>query len=431
MNKKNYVRKIIFSIILVCFISHGIISSSGNFIDRNNAINNILEKDNGIGTISPDSNIVVYSAHQNLNSRIVLINFDNVVINKFDYSNKNFLDLEVVNNYVYALDTLNPSVYKINIETGNLELIIDDSSLIDPYSLAFDGNYFYIVGSSINRYDIYGNFQGSANFDETVYGAAWDGVFYWILNDNNQIKCYDISNWPTIIEGPLPTITPPNTECRGLFFDGVYFWTAEYNSSAVGSIYQFDYYENIIKQLVEPYVIGWSACTVAVPNIPPEKPDKPSGPEMGVTGIKYSYLSSTVDPDDHSQVYYKWDWGDNSTSSWMGPYNSSEIINTSNAWSYGGIYEVRVKAKDIYNAESEWSDPLIVNISNEQHTNFIIGRISNLYTGTEYITFNADMLLWIIVDSLEFLRYRSGEQLTISHDYFGILKENFVFCFSF
>ena len=431
MNKNNNPKKILFSIVLVFFITNSIISS-GNLIEKNPIFN--IEKSKSIEDpkISPpDSNIVVYSAHQNLNSRIVLINNDNMVINKFDYSNKKFLDLEVVNNIVYALEALNPSVYRINIETGNTELIIDDSNLNNPYSLAFGNNYFYIVDDRLNRYDVNGNFQGSADLNETVYGASWDGVFYWILNNNNKIKCYDLSNWPNIVEGPFPTINTPSSKCRGLFFDGMNFWTAEYDNNAVGKIYKIDYLGNVIKELVEPYIIGWSACTVAVPNIPPEKPDRPSGPEMGVTGIKYTYSTSTIDPDDQGQVFYKWDWGDNTTSNWLGPYNSGEIVNESNAWGQGGLYEVRVKAKDIYNTESEWSDPLIVNISNEEHMNFIIGKISNLYTGPEYITFNANLLLWIIVDSLEIIRYRSGEQLTISHNYFGILRENFVFCVSF
>ena len=121
MNKNNYLKKILFSIVLVFFITNSIISS-GNLIDTNQSIN--MEKSETIKDpkiLPPDSNIVVYSAHQNLNSRIVLMNLANMVINKFDYSNKKFLDLEVVNNIVYALDALNPSVYNINIETRNLK----------------------------------------------------------------------------------------------------------------------------------------------------------------------------------------------------------------------------------------------------------------------------------------------------------------------
>jgi len=430
MNKNKYLEKIIFSTIFICLLSHSIILSTGSFIQNNKSYNDL--KNNIENILGPDSNIVVYSAHQSSNSRIVLISFDNTVLNKYDYSNKKFLDLEVVDNELYALDTINPSVYRINVDNGDLELVINDPNLINPYSLVYAGNYFYIVGSNLNRYDMFGNFQGTANFNETVYGAAWDGVFYWVLTDNNQIKCYDLSNWPNIIEGPFPTITPPSQECRGLFFDGAYFWTAEYFSSSLGNIYQFDYNQNIVKQLTEPYVIGWSACTVAVPNIPPEKPDQPTGPERGSTGIIYRYSTSTIDPDEEGKLYYKWDWGDNTTSNWMGPYNSSEIVTADNAWSFNGIYDIRVKAKDIYNAESEWSDPLHINITIGNQTNFIMGKISNLYTGSEYITFNADLLIWIVIKegSFELLRYRSGEQLSISNDYFGILKENFVLCLS-
>ena len=54
--------------------------------------------------------------------------------------------------------------------------------------------------------------------------------------------------------------------------------------------------------------------------------------------------------------------GDGNYSSWLGPYESDQIINVSNIWHYEGEYEIRVKAKDIYDIESEWSDPLVVSM---------------------------------------------------------------------
>ncbi|RLF44681.1 MAG: hypothetical protein DRN29_08030, partial [Thermoplasmata archaeon] len=45
---------------------------------------------------------------------------------------------------------------------------------------------------------------------------------------------------------------------------------------------------------------------------------------------------------------------------WLGPYKSGEKIVISHSWNRRGSYEVRVKAKDIYGRESEWSDPLPV-----------------------------------------------------------------------
>ena len=57
-----------------------------------------------------------------------------------------------------------------------------------------------------------------------------------------------------------------------------------------------------------------------------------------------------------------WDWGDGNTSGWLGPYASGAIATGTHTWTSRGIYPVKVKAKDIYGAESSWSTPLTVNI---------------------------------------------------------------------
>ena len=52
------------------------------------------------------------------------------------------------------------------------------------------------------------------------------------------------------------------------------------------------------------------------------------------------------------------DWGDESDSGWMGPYDSGYEGRASHSWSEQGDYEIKVKAKDTNDIESEWSDPL-------------------------------------------------------------------------
>jgi len=98
-------------------------------------------------------------------------------------------------------------------------------------------------------------------------------------------------------------------------------------------------------------------------NLPPAIPSQPSGNSSGYTGAIYTFSTSTTDPEE-DQIYYMFDWGDGTYSSWLGPYNSSITVNTSNVWSSSGEYDVRVKAKDTYGASSgvEWSDPLLITI---------------------------------------------------------------------
>ncbi len=93
----------------------------------------------------------------------------------------------------------------------------------------------------------------------------------------------------------------------------------------------------------------------------PKKPETPIGKTYGAPGNLYEYHTSTIDPDD-DQVYYWFDWGDETTSSWLGPYNSSEQITASHLWENTGIYNIRVRAKDIDGKISDWSDPLKVSM---------------------------------------------------------------------
>jgi uncharacterized protein YxeA len=105
--------------------------------------------------------------------------------------------------------------------------------------------------------------------------------------------------------------------------------------------------------------------SIMLPN--PEKPDKPQGPTSGFIFENYTYSSSTTDPNG-DQVYYKWDW-DNEISDWDGPYDSGYKITAIHSWSANGTYHVRVKAKDTYENESPWSDPLVVSIPKNKAIN--------------------------------------------------------------
>jgi hypothetical protein len=95
------------------------------------------------------------------------------------------------------------------------------------------------------------------------------------------------------------------------------------------------------------------------PNRPPRKPSRPVGEKRGKVGTEYRYSTSAIDPDG-DQVFYLFSFGDGTTSGWTGPYASGQTGKVINKWDRRGIYFVRAKAKDIYEAESPWSDPLIV-----------------------------------------------------------------------
>ncbi len=79
-----------------------------------------------------------------------------------------------------------------------------------------------------------------------------------------------------------------------------------------------------------------------------------AGPHAGIDGEEYEFESTTTDPD-ADELYYQWNWGDRGgISEWMGPYASGETCTASHSWPEGD-FDIKVRAKDDWEAETEWS----------------------------------------------------------------------------
>jgi len=87
-------------------------------------------------------------------------------------------------------------------------------------------------------------------------------------------------------------------------------------------------------------------------NQPPLAPQI-TGPHEGAPGTSYLFNFQTTDPQDDN-IWYFIDWGDNSTSGWLGPYVSGYTLHIQHAWAEEGNFTVKAKAKDAYGAESDW-----------------------------------------------------------------------------
>jgi probable HAF family extracellular repeat protein len=99
----------------------------------------------------------------------------------------------------------------------------------------------------------------------------------------------------------------------------------------------------------------WSdTCTIVIDNTQPDIPTI-DGPTSGKAGTNYTYTANTTDPDG-DKVFYLFDWGDGNDSGWI------DTGEATYKWREEGTYDVKVKAKDIYDWESNWSDTLEVNI---------------------------------------------------------------------
>ena len=101
---------------------------------------------------------------------------------------------------------------------------------------------------------------------------------------------------------------------------------------------------------------------------PPTQPTKPVGKTLAVWNIEYSYSSSSSDPNG-DQIFYLFNWGDGTNSGWLGPYSSGQTGIGTHIWTELGIYNITVKARDIYGAGSPLSEPLTVVITNNTPPN--------------------------------------------------------------
>ena len=87
-------------------------------------------------------------------------------------------------------------------------------------------------------------------------------------------------------------------------------------------------------------------------NNPPLVPEI-DGPATGKPGIEYEFIFTTTDPES-DEVYFYINWGDGYKEIWKGPYASGADANIAHTYDREGTYTIEAKAKDIYDAESDW-----------------------------------------------------------------------------
>ena len=97
------------------------------------------------------------------------------------------------------------------------------------------------------------------------------------------------------------------------------------------------------------------------PSEPPMNPTAPNGPPEWVQNIECEFTASTTDPE-NDQIFYLFDWGDGTMSEWLGPYISGNEIEAEHQWSDLGTYEIKLRARDIWGAISDWSNPHVLEI---------------------------------------------------------------------
>ncbi len=234
-------------------------------------------------------------------------------------------------------------------------------------------------------------------YREEIYNTpgTYDFTIYAVDNLGNAVKTGVYHFTITSANNPPATPSTPSGTTSGYTGISYTYTTATTDPDGDSVYYFFDWGDGSNSGWIGPYTSGYSASashiwsssgtyhvrvkakdvnnaesgwspylsvTISSANNPPATPSTPSGTTSGYTGISYTYTTATTDPDGDS-VYYFFDWGDGSNSGWIGPYTSGYSASASHIWSSSGTYHVRVKAKDVNNAESGWSPYLSVTIN--------------------------------------------------------------------
>lgn len=129
----------------------------------------------------------------------------------------------------------------------------------------------------------------------------------------------------------------------------------------------------------------WRGGDLPPQNNPPDRPSRPQGETNGKIGVEYNYSTVCADPDGDS-IYYWWDWSDGTNSGWIGPFASGATASAKHTWTAKGAYVIKVKAKDTYGLESDWSDtlPVVMPKIRIRTSILILERLLNFLSNLKY-----------------------------------------------
>jgi len=187
-----------------------------------------------------------------------------------------------------------------------------------------------------------------------IADLGWDGG-----DPDGDPVTYDIffgkTSPPPLIEENYSTNTyKPGT----MNYSTTYYWKIiaydQFDTMSVGPIWNFTTEDKVNKAPIRPTITGTKG--IHVPN------------------RDYDYDFVTTDPDGDDVLYYI-DWGDGTFIYWFGPFLSGENVTRTHSWPpITKLYEIQVKAKDIYGAESDWGKMYVFVLNSRTAKDSLVGR---------------------------------------------------------
>jgi len=269
-------------------------------------------------------------------------------------------------NYMYALysnGTLKWRFKAMDFIQDSAATLTDDGTI---YFGSWDGHLYslYKNGTLKWKFNSGDTIESSPaiGINGDIYFGSNNGYFYCLNSEGTEIWRYDtgdeIYSSPSIDKYGIIYFSSINGNFYALYPNGSLNWI--YRTESGSPILS----SPAIGEDGTVYFGSWDGYFYAleiIDNHPPDKPITPTGEVSGRISTQYKYSSSTIDIDgDYVSYFFHWDDGTNS--SWLGPYLSNDTCSAFKTWSTVRDYSVKVKAKDEFGAESDWSDPLVVSM---------------------------------------------------------------------
>ena len=237
--------------------------------------------------------------------------------------------MERINQGSHIINHLGHSSYDYNMKMQNS----------DSYYLTND-QYCFVYSQGCNA----GGFDTddciaeylTAKTDHGAFAGIWNARYgwFWSYSTDGDSQGFHRQFWDAIFGEEIFEIGKANQDSKE---DNLFIID---RSCIRWCYYQLNLFGDPAIKLKKP-----------IENEPPATPDTPTGPSEGIEDIVYNFSTNPVSDPEGNPVSYLFDWGDGSDSGWL------DVPHASHAWEDGGVFEVKVKAKDNYSAESQWSLP--------------------------------------------------------------------------
>ena len=269
---------------------------------------------------------------------------------------------------LHAIYPTNGSVKWTFGVSGNIKGSTPCHSLEDTIYFGTDSGWLYAVNSDGTlkwRENIANAYVDSAPAiaeDGTLYvGSAWEVGGY----SKGYLHAFGIGNLTANADGPYYGLINRPVQFKGSASGGYspyVSWHWDFGDGGTSDeqnpTYTYtDAWNYTVTLTVTDNTGNTSSDTswarVQETNDPPVKPII-DGREKGDPHQHYDYTFVSSDPEENPVWYYV-DWDDDINTGWIGPYSSSQTVKLTHTWHEEKIFIIKAKAKDIFDAESDWA----------------------------------------------------------------------------